>query len=59
MSVLLVLPFVFAFERVPDMSAALSAIASKPLFAANLLVCGMSFYLYNELQNKVQRIAYP
>ena len=53
MSVALVLPFVLAFENVGDMTSTLAKMADKGAFYMNLVICGMSFYLYNELQNKV------
>jgi solute carrier family 35 protein E1 len=53
LSVLLVLPFILCFESIPDMSSTFSAMANQSGFITNLLVCGMSFYLYNELQNVV------
>lgn len=53
LSVLLVLPFICAFESFPDMASTLSSMANKGAFFKNLFICGMSFYLYNELQNVV------
>lgn len=53
MSILLVLPFVLLFESFPSMSETLSSLPDSFSFYKNLFICGMSFYLYNELQNVV------
>ncbi len=49
----MLLPFVFVKESVPDMSAVFSALTDKRGFVLNVGVCGLSYYLYNELQNVV------
>eukprot|EP01038_Epipyxis_sp_PR26KG_P004678 gene4678-6572_t len=53
LSLVLTLPFVLYFESIPSMKQSISLIADKPAFYINLFVCGMCFYLYNELQNVV------
>lgn len=52
-SVFLTLPFVFYFESFPAFQETFSAMADKPAFLFNLGICGMSYYLYNEMQNVV------
>ena len=53
LSFLLLLPFVFTMENIPTMQAAVSALANKQAFYINTIVCGLCYYLYNELQNRV------
>lgn len=53
LSFVLLVPFVLAFEHLPDMVQAVSGLADKASFLKNLGMCGMCFYLYNEMQNKV------
>ena len=52
-SVLLTLPFVFYFESVPAFRKTFDSMLDKPAFLMNLGICGMSYYLYNEMQNVV------
>jgi uncharacterized membrane protein len=52
-SFLLLLPFVFAKENVADLAQVYNALTDKTTFLINVVVCGMSYYLYNELQNVV------
>lgn len=56
LSFLLLLPVVLLREGVPDMMRALSALGSnkdKWGFAASTALCGLCYYLYNEMQNVV------
>ena len=52
-SFLLTLPFVFYFESIPAFQKTFDALLDKPAFLLNLGICGMSYYLYNEMQNVV------
>lgn len=52
-SFLLMLPLVFSLESLPAMGSTISSIANKPAFYLNAFICGMCYYLYNELQNVV------
>jgi len=52
-SLCLLLPVVFAQHGVPRMMEVLGGINNRPAFYLNSLICGLSFYLYNEMQNKV------
>jgi drug/metabolite transporter (DMT)-like permease len=52
-SFLLTIPFVLLFESLPAMQKSFAAIPGQSAFLLNLFVCGMSFYLYNEMQNVV------
>ena len=53
LSGLLTVPFVLAFESVPAMSKTFHAMKDSNAFLMNMGICGMSFYLYNEMQNVV------
>ena len=53
LSFLLMIPVVLAFESPSSIIQNYNSIANKKAFAINTLVCGMCFYLYNELQNQV------
>ena len=54
LSAALMIPFVLMTESIPDMLDTFSAMGdNKGAFLTNLFLCGMSFYMYNELQNKV------
>lgn len=53
LSFLLLIPITFYFESFSSMQSAYSAIANQPSFLINLFLCGMSYYLYNEMQNVV------
>jgi len=54
LSTLIQIPFVLMFESIPSMSETFEAMgANKGAFLTNLFLCGMSFYMYNEMQNKV------
>ena len=56
LSFLLTIPFAFAFERVGDIKGTLSALSKSSTlspFLANLAICGLCFYFYNDLQNIV------
>ena len=52
-SLLLTFPFALFFEGLPAITSAIRDIKDQQAFAINTFVCGMSFYLYNEMQNKV------
>eukprot|EP00600_Ochromonadales_sp_CCMP1393_P005899 CAMPEP_0174963962 /NCGR_PEP_ID=MMETSP0004_2-20121128/5618_1 /TAXON_ID=420556 /ORGANISM="Ochromonas sp., Strain CCMP1393" /LENGTH=392 /DNA_ID=CAMNT_0016212639 /DNA_START=26 /DNA_END=1204 /DNA_ORIENTATION=+ len=53
LSFLLLTPFVLCFSNFSAMSSALSAIPNRSSFYFNSIVCGLTYYLYNEMQNKV------
>lgn len=54
LSSVIMIPFVLMSESIPDMMDAFSNMgANKMTFLTNLFLCGMSFYMYNEMQNKV------
>eukprot|EP01038_Epipyxis_sp_PR26KG_P004679 gene4679-6573_t len=53
LSVLLTIPLVLYFENLSDIQTSISTMVNKPAFYINLFVCGMCFYLYNEMQNIV------
>ena len=52
-SFLLMLPVTLVVESPTSVSAALSSIEDKKSFAMNTFLCGMCYYMYNEMQNKV------
>eukprot|EP01036_Dinobryon_divergens_P028852 gene28852-37860_t len=52
-SFLLILPFIFTSESLSAMRATIQALPNKQTFLLNNFICGMAFYLYNELQNIV------
>merc|ERR1712005_81896 len=47
------LPVTLVVESPTSVSAALSSIEDKKSFAMNTFLCGMCYYMYNEMQNKV------
>ncbi|RYH09711.1 hypothetical protein EON65_39895 [archaeon] len=53
LSFLLLLPLALAFEGSSELGNELGSLLLDKTFSLNLLVCGMCFYLYNELQNVV------
>jgi len=53
LSFLLMIPFILSFESIPAMRAVLRALPDKTSFLLNNLICGLAFYLYNEMQNIV------
>lgn len=53
MSFVLLLPFVVYFEKFSSFKSTFNAMADPNSFLLNVGVCGMSFYLYNEMQNLV------
>lgn len=54
LSAALMIPFVLMTESIPDMMDTFNAMGdNKGTFLTNLFLCGMSFYMYNEMQNKV------
>lgn len=54
LSAALMIPFVLMSESIPDMMDTFNAMGdNKGTFLTNLFLCGMSFYMYNEMQNKV------
>lgn len=53
MSFFLTVPLVLYFEGLPKIASTFASVADKQLFLRNLIVCGMSFYLYNDMQNMV------
>lgn len=53
LSFLLMIPFILSFESIPAMRAVLRALPDKTSFLINNLICGLAFYLYNEMQNIV------
>lgn len=52
-SLLLLLPLLFFFESFSSMRATVAALPSSGAFYVNALVCGLCYYLYNEMQNVV------
>lgn len=52
-SFLLMIPVVLAFESPASIISNYQSIPNKGGFALNTLICGMCFYLYNEMQNQV------
>jgi len=53
LSFLLLIPLTLFMEPVGEISAALSSLANPRDFLFNSALCGMSFYMYNEMQNIV------
>lgn len=53
LSFLLTIPFALMSESVPAMIKTYSAMQNPVGFLANLFICGMCFYLYNDMQNMV------
>lgn len=53
LSLLMCAPLVYIFEGVPMLEKGYAAVEDKNAFLLNAAICGMCFYLYNELQNKV------
>lgn len=51
LSFLLLLPFAFTMENIPKIQSVLTTV--NPSFYINTLICGLCYYLYNELQNVV------
>jgi Triose-phosphate Transporter family len=52
-SFLLLLPFVFVYEGSEKISTKYAGLKDKDGFLLDALICGMCFYLYNEVQNLV------
>lgn len=53
LSLLLLLPVVAYYESIPALTVRLGELFQTPAFAFNMAVCGVCYYLYNELQNIV------
>ena len=53
LSMLILIPVVLYFEGAGNVIKAVSSVKNQGAFAMNVGVCGMSFYLYNEMQNFV------
>jgi solute carrier family 35 protein E1 len=53
LSTLMLIPLVLYFDSIPDMMSTISNMENQGAFWMNLTMCGMSFYLYNEMQNIV------
>lgn len=53
MSLIIMIPVAFIFEGRSGIVSAYSALANKNLFLMNSFLAGMTFYLYNEMQNLV------
>ena len=53
LSFLLTLPFVFYFEGFTNIKNGFLTLVSPQKFLINSFLCGMSYYLYNEMQNIV------
>ena len=53
LSALIMVPFVIGFEGFKNPMNAFSALNNQGEFGKNLFLCGMCFYMYNELQNRV------
>jgi len=53
LSMLILIPVVLYFEGAGNVIKAVSSVKNQGAFAMNVGICGMSFYLYNEMQNFV------
>ena len=53
LSMIILIPVVLYFEGANGVIKAVSNVKNQGAFALNVGVCGMSFYLYNEMQNFV------
>lgn len=53
LSALLLTPAAYIYETPATILATYNAISDQQLFLTNLFICGMCFYVYNELQNMV------
>eukprot|EP01038_Epipyxis_sp_PR26KG_P009779 gene9779-13156_t len=53
LSILLVLPFAIIFEDPVQVLNSYNNMPNKESFLLNVFICGMSFYIYNEVQNTV------
>lgn len=53
LSVLFSLPLVLYYENYNVIQASYNMIEDKNIFLFNIFVCGLSWYLYNEMQNIV------
>jgi solute carrier family 35, member E1 len=53
LSFLLLLPLVFFYEGGSSLTGSFSSLLHSSSSSLNLFLCGMCFYLYNELQNVV------
>lgn len=53
LSTLIMIPFVLGMDSIPDMMSSINSLENQGTFWFNLFMCSMSFYLYNEMQNKV------
>ena len=54
LSLLLTAPFVYVFEGIPALENGFNALGGdKNTFMMNVAICGLCFYLYNEMQNIV------
>lgn len=53
LSFAIMVPFVLAFESPSKILSAFNDVGNKGTLVFNTVVCGMCFYLYNEMQNQV------
>lgn len=52
-STLLMIPLALALESPASVMDAYNSVPDKKVFAINTFICGMCYYMYNEMQNKV------
>ena len=57
-SFFLLLPFTLAIESPGSIKDAINSVEDKKALTINTFACGMCYYMYNEIQNKV-RIFFP
>lgn len=55
LSAIITIPFILYYESVEDMKTTFASFSesNKQTFLLNLFLCGMCFYIYNEVQNMV------
>ena len=55
-STLLMIPLALALESPASVMDAYNSVPDKKVFAINTFICGMCYYMYNEMQNKVNKL---
>ncbi len=55
LSAIITIPFILYYESMEDMKTTFASFSesNKQTFLLNLFLCGMCFYIYNEVQNMV------
>lgn len=53
LSALITIPVLLYFEGIPQLESAYEGLKDKQGFVINVVICGLSYYLYNEMQNIV------